>query len=416
MLGLKIEIKSTIRQQLLMTTSMQQALRILQLPVFELAEWVREEVEKNPLLSYEEMPSYRMPNYSQKGASQEEQLASPLPSLFEHLMHQAKESFSTQEELDLAEWIIGNLDERGFLSNPVPKEAGPVLARIQSFDPLGIAASTLQESLLLQLQFLGKEETLAYQMIKGCFDDFLHHRLSSLVKNLKCSLKEIQRIIHEEIVKLDFHPGYRFRKETLQTIHPDVTLSKEGEEWSVEINESLLPSFKISTPQGAESALFRPYLISARLLIDSLQRRKETLKKIALYLLHKQHAYFNGLKNRLVPMNVREVALELNLHTSTISRALVHKYLSCPYGIFPLRQFFTLSTPSFSREPGGVSNQSVKKKISELVEREDKTIPLSDEILMKKLHALGLSCARRTITKYRNALHIPPASLRRLQR
>lgn len=404
MLHFKLENK--YQHELNLTISMQQSLHVLELPLLELSEWLKSEIEKNPLLEYEEeQKGYFSPPLNS--------LPSNPVSLYESLMHQAREAFLTPKELSAAEEIIGNLDERGFVTAPCHAE---ILAKIQTFEPAGIAAADLRDSLLIQLRRLGKEKRLCYAIIEHHFDDFLHNRVPLLQKNLRCSLKEVKKAIYEEIRALDFHPGYRFRKEPVPHIYADAILKREEEEYSVEVNETLLPSFrvcheKLKNAPKEERAFLDSYFTAAKWLQASLKRRKKTLEAIAHYVCKQQKEYLAGTSKQLIPMSVQEAAKELGVHESTINRAISHKYLLSQHGLLPLRHFFTHAIQSTSGEM--ISHQSLKEKLCKLIACENKQSPLSDETLCRHLRRLGLPCARRTIAKYRSSLNIPPAHLRR---
>jgi len=391
---------------------MHQSLHVLQLPLYELAEWVTKEIENNPLL---EFTNEKDPSYSRFALEN-----SPITScsLFEHLMSQAYQTFDSKEEIDLAEQIIGNLDERGFLSLPLNEEAiynqslySSTLTAIQSFDPIGIAAYNLQHSFLLQLKYQNKENSLSYLIIKEYYDDLLHNRLLFLSQKLGCALKEIKKIIQEEIKSLNIHPGYSFRNEITPYVYPDIIITREEELYPIEVNESLIPSFRIKSNENQENLCLQPYLHHANRLVYILNKRKKTLQAVGDYLFKRQKPFFLENNPHLNPMTLKEVAESIGLHESTISRAIADKYLSCSQGIFSLRKLFSTVTKNDSGEE--VSAQMVKQQLSQLINNENKKFPYSDEALAKQLKQLGQSCSRRTIAKYRHLLNIPHSSLRR---
>ena len=394
---LKQDTSCKINQQtgLFMTFGMQQALHALQLPVLELADWVKTEIENNPLLEFTGPASYNKP-----------QLNIPYghSSLFEHLMEQARLTFSSSEELSLAELIIGNLDEKGFLQTNFEDLTGNfVLEKIQTFDPPGIAALNHRHSLLLQLALLEKQKSLAYRIIDEYYEDFLHNRIPILQKALGCTLEEIENAIQKDIRSLNLNPGAPFRDTPTISICPDLYLQDQ----QIEVNEEPIPAFKIASHE--ENAFWHSYLQSAKWLVHILERRKKTLHSIGTLLIKKQRDYFTGEKNTPNPLTIGEIARELNLHESTISRAIADKYISCSQGLLPLRDFFSHCAHS-KNSPDG---QELKAKLVDLIENENKERPLSDEALTGRLRKEGFSCARRTIAKYRQTLNIPHASLRR---
>lgn len=449
-------------QHQLLSLAMQQAFTVLQMPVLELSDWLKIQIEQNPVLEYaenlenQEAPFTETPEIKEidfdkphfdileglddifeesafseekdwSKAQEEKRLKdwseNQLPtrvSQFEYLMGQAKEAFHTAEELSRAEAIIGNLDERGFLENAHDLDE-KILEKIQTFDPPGIAARNLQESLLIQLRLQNKEHSLAYHIIESYYQDLIQNRIPYLRKKLKCSPEDLSAAIQRDIAHLDVHPGYRFHIEPFQSIIPDVVIKKEEQKWTIDIVQDLLPQFKISpTCFNAfvydelglkEKQYIRRHVAAGKWLHRIIHRRHHTLKNITLQILKKQTHFFDGDKKKLTPMTLAEISHELSLHESTIARAISGKYLACPQGTFPLRSFFTsaITTPSGEQ----VSNFTIKQILSKLIQQEDKYRPLSDEALSTEIKKLGLPCARRTITKYRKALKIGPASHRR---
>jgi RNA polymerase sigma-54 factor len=426
-LFLSLEARVGMRQQQMLTVGMQQALYVLQLPVLELAEWLQAEIEQNPVLTTEEEnegeenavePAEQAElDFEENSFEALEALDSReffgeiegpkrepeafyRPSLFEHLMEQARLAFRTGEELKQAEWIIGNLDERGFFTGA--EASAVILEKIQSFDPPGIAARSLQESLLIQLRLKGKAEELAYRVVEKHFEDLIHNRLPLVQKSLGCTPEELKAAIHEEIASLNLQPAGCLPSSPLPSLTADLILTKEDESWSVEINDEWLPKFRL-----VEGASDGKYLAAARWLRRNLEKRQATLKAIAHYLIKTQGAYLSGDSQDLLPMTMEEVGKAVGLHESTIARAVAHKYLSCPRGLVSMRSFFTAALAE------GVSNQAVKHLLEQIIADENKSRPLSDQALSLKIAQKGIPCARRTVTKYRCALKIPSASQRR---
>ena len=346
-------------------------------------------------------------------------------SLYEHLMVQAEMALS-KEELLVAETLIGNLDSRGFLCTPLSilfnkeelPQAEAVLIKIQGFDPLGIAVPNLKASLLLQLQLKGKEHTLAYMLIDNHFEDLIHNRLPALQKKLSCSNEELHKAVFQEIANLDLHPASRFNFDPIQPISPDLIIMKEEESWQIEVNEEALPAFRIAPmflnsadSTQPEAGYFRKQVASAKWLERILERRRKILKEIGGFLVKRQTLFLSGEAKAPLPLNMHELASALQVHHSTVVRAIAHKYVHCRPGLFPLRSFFT--HVKVETEEADISPQQVKEILKQLVEKEDKGSPLSDQALSKHIQRQGISVARRTVTKYRQALRIAPASHRK---
>lgn len=396
------------QQRLLLSFAMQQAIQVLQMPQLELSEWLKAEIEENPILEYEEEITYSSSSSSFSSsriekALQEPDIAAPI-SLFDHLMNQARLSSFNAEELEMAEFLIGSLDERGFLeSQDISPSMKGVLLKLQEFDPPGIAARSLPESLLLQLRLKGKENSLASRVLESHFEDLLHNRFPLIAKKLKCSVVELQEAIEKEMAPLNLRPAAPFFTEQACVIIPDLILKKEDETWTIEMNEDLMPKFQIREKANVNKRHFQ----NAKWLKNALESRQKTLFGICRYLVKKQDAYLNGDSEALEPMTMQEVAETLGLHISTIGRAVNGKHLFCPKGLVAMRSLFCYDLGN------ATSNQSAKQLLLDLIGKEDKRHPLSDDALALKISALGIPLARRTIAKYRKLSHIPSASQRR---
>ncbi len=348
------------------------------------------------------------------------------PTLFEHLMVQAKMAFSP-DEISLAEKIIGSVDERGFFCHALADLfdehelafAREILEKIQMFDPPGIAAFDLKSSLLLQLKLKGKEKSLAYKIIELHFEDLVHNRLPALQKNLGCTQEALQRAIFREIGGLSLQPAARFNFTPVQPILPDLILEKEEESWQIKINEESLPSFRIAAlflntveqSENPEQNFFRRQIAAAKWLERIVERRKKILSEIGKFLIQRQPDFLSGESKLLNPMTLQELSEALCLHPSTVVRAVSHKYIFCRQGLLPLRSFFTAG--KVETQGGEASSQQVKELLRSFVTEENKHAPLSDHALSRKMQRKGISVARRTVTKYRKALRIPSASIRR---
>jgi RNA polymerase sigma-54 factor len=439
------EIKQTLR--LIPSIAMQHSFRVLEMPHLELVEWLNLQIELNPLLEHFEPPSSEEPLFSPLfeelnfessqfevldhldsnfidavfpgSEEKDEQVAAHTPSLFEHLIAQAKELFPMQSDLEIAELLIGNLDKKGFLSCDaldLAEDASiPVssfLARIQKMDPPGIGARTLRESLLLQLQAKNKEKALCYRIIDEHFDDLIHHRFSTIKKKLSCSQIALDQAIFEEIGRLSFNPASNFDQELIRLAYPDILISKVDKEWIIDLREEEIPEIKIkeyylkaidSKDLSQEDSLFvRKFLTSARALQRMIEKRNATLKKIILWIIEKESSFLDGEARGPIPLSLSEVASELSLHPSTIARALSDKLISFPQGMLPLTSFFAKA-----------SSLTAKELIEKLIEEEDKANPLSDEKIAEEICRHGLPCARRTVAKYRASLKKPSAFRRK---
>lgn len=463
-------------QKIIMLPQMQQALHLLQMPVMELSMALNEEMEKNPLLETDVEPIeieqneteeekdlteqemnfdeknfeilrqldedfkdhfLESGNFIKKRTSEDEKLKAFQDSLvcedislFEHLMKQAKETFENKEKLNMATCLIGNFDERGFLSTPLLEIAylsqaseenlKEILKEIQTFEPYGVGATSVQECLLIQLRCLRKEHSLAYSLLENCFDDLLHNRLPVMQKTLGCTKEDLLEAI-DKIAKLDLHPGFWYVNQVVQHIVPDVTLRQDGENLIAEVDNDIIPQIKLNKRYlrmlddekiPIETKTFiKQNLMSAKWLIKNILQRNDTIIRIAEFLAKTQREFFIDPKGNLIPMTMKVVAEELDLHESTIARAVANKYINSPRGIFPLRSFFTNAYITNSGED--ISSKTVKDGLEKLIQSENKKKPLSDDALSDALKQDGISCARRTISKYRAQLNIGNASQRK---
>jgi RNA polymerase sigma-54 factor len=441
------EKQTTVQQQVLVNFAMKQALHALQLPLLELSAWLATEIESNPVLeidlveepfkeSLDTIPRERHTVRSQSQEAferrrkehQENQLTATV-SLFEHLVNQTRLVFTKQKDLELAELIIGHLNEKGFLDTPLGEIAPSVpleylqqiLEVIQSFDPPGVGARTLQESLLLQLKLKRKENSKAARILAEHFNDLIHNRLPLISHKLHIPTQELASIIEKEIAPLDVNPGCKYSLSPATTILPDLLLLYVEGSWRIEVNTSHLPKFHVApiylqALQNAslgneEHRYLRQKIIGGKWLHKMIRKRHQTLHGIGTYLLKKQIAFFSGDAATLAPLTTKEVAEELGMHESTIARAVANKYLACPQGLFPLRSLFKQGIET--RSGAKISNHSLRKILAKAIHEENKQHPLSDEQLSAHFNTLGIPCARRTIAKYRSSLKISPAHKRK---
>jgi RNA polymerase sigma-54 factor len=469
-------------QRLMMLPQMQQAVQLLQMPALELAAYVTTILEQNPILSDKEADDDEMDEleeemetddqeepfdekalsfkdddfailqkldeefrYSeeefkpaQKSKDQEqyetytEQSIPSTKTLFEHLMQQVHETFDSPEEIAMSETLIGNFNAEGFLNTPLEEIATlsgykkedleKTLKYIQTFEPRGVGAHSLQESLLIQLSCLGKQNTLAAAIIEKNFDDLLHNRIPIIQKGLNCSSEDIKKAISNDISHLDLHPGTSFSREAVQQIVPDVTLQEDGNGFRVIVNDDYMPSIRLNSKylkmledpnitQDTKDFIHKK-IISTKWLLKNIHTRNETLEKIVKSLIQRQEDFFTNMEGKLIPLNMKTIAEELDVHESTIARAVVNKYLDCPRGLLPLRSFFTHAY--VTNEGLDISSKTVRDALMKLIQKENKNSPLSDEDLSAQLKDQGMNCARRTVAKYRNELNLGNAHQRKV--
>lgn len=334
---------------------------------------------------------------------------------------------TTKENLVL---LIGSLDENGYLNEspsnlslqlniPYPQflEALDIL---KTFNPAGIGAKDLQECLLIQLKRKQKEDSLAHTIIDETYPLLLRRRIQEIAKKLKVSDEAIQKAL-EEIASMDPSPGKRFSADTNNVIEPDIKIYLEDNIWKIELNNEYIPKLRISQKykdllaQGNLGKKEKEYLVenmrSGKFLINSLDQRQNTLKKISQKIIEQQPKFFVKSNPSLQPMTMQQIADDVGVHETTISRAIANKYAKTPHGVFPLKHFFNSGFTSESGET--IANRSIKETIEKIIQKEDPKKPISDQAISKELEKEGIKIARRTVAKYREQQGILPTHLRR---
>lgn len=351
-------------------------------------------------------------------------------SLAEHLMQQAALSDASPEVRTALRFLVGSLDDRGFLTSPLPDIAllaGLPLAAVQraaellrSFDPPGIGAGGLAETLLLQLAAKGREKSVAARLVRDHFELLVRRRIPDLARRTGLAPEVIQEAI-EEIGTLDPAPGRRFADDANRVVVPDVTVEPDGEGWRISLNQDYIPRLRLSntykeliakgslTPQ--ERDYLRERLRSGKFIINAIEQRQRTIERITRELLRHQSDFFAHGVSRLKPLTMTQVAAIIGVHETTVSRAVANKYIKTPHGVFEMKYFFTSGYRS--DEGVAVANTSVKEMIADIVAAEDPGAPLSDQEIVRELTGKGLTIARRTVAKYREELGLLPSNMRR---
>ena len=471
-----------------MTPQLQQAIRLLQMSTLELELEIKQQLELNPLLEEtmeqreeveepaeevealkeeEELPqeseevdwdallddqfdtgSYNSerteydPNWEVDREPQENRITA-IPPLVEQLHEQLALGDLSIELREIGEYIIGNLDDRGYLGCSVEEIAGDldvevevvehVLRTIQTFEPPGIAARDLRESLMIQLALSDLPlAELALEIVRDHMEDLTRRRLTRITRALGISNDLLKEAL-EVIENLQPYPGSPSSSDyngllTLDTevsyITPDLIVEKEGEEWVVALADGTLPALRIN-PEYADllkepkpkkgpdevKTYVSKKLNDARWLINAIHQRRTTMLKVANYLVRAQMDFFEHGSSHLRPMVLQDVADAVEMHVSTISRVSNGKYMQTPHGVFELKYFFDSRVSTDDGED--VSARSVKDKIARMVADEDKAKPLSDQEIADRLGEDGLKIARRTIAKYRDQLKIPSQRYRK---
>lgn len=351
-------------------------------------------------------------------------------SLQEHLMSQAKMSDLDAAGMEAMEFLVGSLDDRGFLTQTpsdialqmaLPLDAVQAAhALLQTFEPAGIGAKDLQECLLLQLIAKGRGESLAARIVRNQFALLIRRRIPDIARRAAAPLEDVQHAV-EEIGTLDPAPGRKFAEDSNRVVVPDVTVERDDNEWKITLNSDYIPRLRISNTykdmiaKGSLNRQERDYIRermrSGRFLINSIEQRQQTIERITREIIKVQEPFFEEGVAKLQPLTMTQIADTVGVHETTVSRAIANKYIRTPHGVFDFKFFFTSGYKS--NEGSSVSNTSVKEMIHDLIDLEDKAKPYSDQELVTKLAEKGLKIARRTVAKYREELGILPSNLRR---
>jgi RNA polymerase sigma-54 factor len=352
-------------------------------------------------------------------------------TLQEHLVEQLRTTDGVEREVvTLVEFLIGNLNDDGFLNASIDDlslQHGIPIADLrqakrllQSFDPVGVGAADLRECLLIQMERLGKKKHLAYRIADEHFDDLANKRFPILSRKLLVTVEQVSKAA-DFISTLDPRPAQRFAVMQNTYVSPDIMVERQGDEWVATMLNGDLPRLRISNsykdmlsqPDGSGEVrtYIRDKIRSGKFLIRSIHQRQQTIQKIANEILRHQHEFLERGRSHLRPLNMAQVASEVGVHETTVSRAIAGKYMATPHGLVELRFFFSHGVKTDSGED--LSNTSVKTAIAELIKGEPKHKPLSDDKLTKLLSDQGIQVARRTVAKYREALGILPSHLRK---
>ena len=480
---MKPTLQLRLGQQLAMTPQLQQAIRLLQLSTLELQQEIQQAIDANPLLEQEDESDiatpdvsddedFTPPDSSEEMAQAQENMPEELPmdttwdevysaagsttssglmnsddesvyqgetteTLQDYLLWQMRLTPFSEQDAAIALAIIDSIDESGYLSDSLNDiqqavstedeliemdEIEAVLKRIQHFDPIGVAARSVQECLLIQLsQFSAGTPWLeeASQVIKDHMDLLGARDYRNLARKLQLKEAELKDVL-QLIQTLEPRPGSRVMPSESTYVIPDVAVLKKNGRWVVELNPDAMPKIRINETyasmarharNSSDSQFIRSHLQEAKWFIKSLESRNETLLKVANCIVKQQQDFFEYGEEAMKPSVLNDVAEEVEMHESTISRVTTQKYMHTPRGIFELKYFFSSHVNTDSG--GECSSTAIRALIKKLVAAENPAKPLSDSKIADLLTEQGIMVARRTIAKYRESLSIPPSSQRK---
>jgi len=351
-------------------------------------------------------------------------------SLQETLLEQMRFSDITEEQKPVAEMIIGNIDDFGYLkasvdelafSTNIPAEKiTEVLKIIQGFHPPGVGARDLRECLMLQLERAGREKSIEYKIVRDYMEALGKRRMPEIARGLGVSVEVVQEAV-KSISHLEPRPGRDFLPDDDHYISPEVFVQKNGDDYIVTTNNEQIPHLRISNvykdlmAQKEATTEVRDYIRdkirAGKFLIKSLQQRQQTILNIANEIVKRQREFMDKGVAYLKPMTMVQVAEVVGVHETTVSRAVSNKYMETPQGVFEMKYFFTSGIQTAA---GGVSNTSVKDMVAAMFNNENAGKPLSDQEIVKMLREKGIDIARRTVAKYRAELNILPSNLRKV--
>ena len=475
-MAIQQKLQTRLSQKLILTPSLQQAIKLLPMSTVELVDLLNQEVVENPLL--EEIPEEGPPPES---AEQPDKAGADVPdtpaaerqdawedadyeyffgdylddgyrartptefkelppientlstgtSLSDHLLRQLGEQTDDDRLREIGAAIVGNLNEDGYLVASIDEIAsmGPwpsteverVLARVQTLDPIGVAARDLRECLLLQMEQRGLGGTPCETIIREHLPLLQHRRMPELARKLDMNIAALKEHV-EALRQLDPKPGSRLNPVESRYVIPDVSVIKVENDYVAVLNDDRVPQLRISpvyrrmmskASQSSEEtrAYVKKKLESAKWLIKSVDQRQRTIHKVATSIIRFQRGFLDHGIEHLRPLVLRDVANDIGMHESTVSRVVTNKYMHTPQGVFEMKYFFHSGINSAYGE--NVSSVKVKERIRRIIAQEDARKPLSDSRIVRLLQDEGLVLARRTIAKYREELKIPTSSRRR---
>lgn len=433
-MDMKLQQVQVLKPQL--TQELRQAITLLGYHSAELAEYIDELSLENPLIERKETDtpplSYHKTNKNRMNAQEAGlQLSDPQKTLQDALKQQSLDMNLTNTEKKIFNYLIHSLDSNGYLEEDVEeaarrlsvsaKEAEAVLAKLQSLEPAGIGARSLQECILLQLQRLPNRNEQAEMLISAHFDAFAQKKWKALSVETGIPLHTIQDI-SDDIAALHPRPGLLFaRPEQDVYIEPDIFITVKNGHIAAELNTRSFPEIDLHpqyrTLLSSGSCQDTVSYLSAKYqewhwLSRALRQRKQTITRIINELITRQKDFFLKGRSAMKPLTLREVADCLSLHESTVSRAIKGKTIQTPYGLFEMKLFFSAKAEASGE--GDASNYAVKMHLEDLINQEDKTKPLSDQKLVDLLYEQhGIQISRRTVAKYRDQMNIPSSAARK---
>lgn len=431
----EIKMKMDLVQQqglkLNMTQELQQAISLLQYSSADLLSYVRELTLENPLIEVKERSKslFRHSRSSSTKQSFIENTVKEKTNLRDHLRHQLIGFSLSKQDRACLELLINALDSNGYVKDTLEDLAHLMnvneevveskLYFLQSLDPAGIGARSLQECILLQLRRLHTRNELAETIISDHFHLFAEKSWKELAKLLKIKINQIQEI-HEMIKQLEPRPGLKYGVDDSTYVTPDMTIKEVNGAWHIIYHDELIPKLMVHDPLETNGPIkidketksfYTKNLTQGKWLMRAIEQRKETMMSVMNEILKRQSDFLTKGKSSLKPLTLKDIADMLDIHESTVSRTVKDKFVQTPHGLMNMKSFFTTK---LSDNQGDVSTAAVKLKLKEVIDSENKKKPLSDQKIANTLKTLyDIDISRRTVTKYREQLTIPTSSIRK---
>jgi len=422
--------------------------RLLQLNTVNLEQTILKELEQNPILEQIEPEDYEDKSMAEEILEEvdapvedmytdessyyldQEKSEMPLPdktSFIEGVISKVKDLGLSDFEQDIAEEILWNTNERGYLDTDLAliadsfelneEDIEPILYVVQRLELKGLGSRDLQECLTIQLE--NEKDSIAFNIITKYFDDFMHKRYDKIKSKLKCDKEQLQVAV-DYISNLNPRPGEGYA-DNFQTVIPDLIVREDGEDWLITTNDGGVPELRISKLYtegldngeytGKAKSFVREKMDSANWFIEAVKQRRITMVNVMRAIIKYQPEWFSGNMNHLRPLKLQDIAEEINMDISTISRSTRGKFVDTPYGVFELKYYFT---DAIDLGDGRVLGTFVlKKELQNIINSENKQSPFNDDTLVEKLNDKGYKLARRTVAKYRDQLGVPVARLRK---
>ena len=422
--------------------------RLLQLNTINLEQTILKELEQNPILEQVEPEDFEDKSMAEEILDEvdapvedvytdessyyldQEKNDLPLPdrsSFIEDVINRMKDYGLTDIEQEIAEEILWNTNDRGYLDTDLvliadsfelkEEDIEPILSIIQRMDPKGLASRNLKECLTIQLE--DDKKSLSFSIITKYFDDFMHKRYDKIKTKLKCDDEQLHEAV-DRISSLNPRPGEGYA-DNFQIVIPDLIVREDGDDWLITTNDGGIPELRISKLysegikegeySGKAKSFVREKMDSANWFIEAVKQRRITMVSVMREIIKYQPEWFSGDMNHLRPLKLQDIAEEIGMDISTISRSTRGKFVDTPYGVFELKYYFT---DALDLGDGRVLGTFViKRALQNIINSENKKSPFNDDTLVEKLKDKGYKLARRTVAKYRDQLGVPVARLRK---